>query len=163
MIYKNNNKIKAIYYGTTPIAKIYKGTDLVFKKALGTILTLNDYVPFQDVKIPSGSTFKEKNVTGTKTYKWDKALEPGTYTFRFNYQTGMGAGLGEKKDTATLDVTSDYQKAFYWQEGTNLVTSIYINTTGFKVEYLYWSRSLDNVSWPYKVVSNQYITTVEII
>jgi hypothetical protein len=162
MIYKGNDKIKAIYYGTTPISKVYKGSQLVFS-ATNTILTLNDYVPAKGTR-PSGvSSFYVKAMKGTKTYKWNKTLTPGEYTFRFNYKTGMGAGLGQKKDVVTMYVDSSYQFAFQWQQGTNFFSKIYLSTTGFKVEYDYDLLSIDNINWSYADYPNQYVTTVEII
>lgn len=162
MIYKGNDKIKAIYFGTTPISKVYRGTELVFSST-NTILTLNDYVPAKSTR-PSGvSSFYSRAATGTKTYKWNKTLTPGEYTFRFNYQKGMGAGTGQTKDVVTLNVSSNYTYAFEWHQGTNFISKIYISTTGFRIDYNYTLLSTDNISWPYASYPNQYITTVEII
>jgi hypothetical protein len=162
MIYKGNDKIKAIYYGTTPISKVYKGSQLVFS-ATNTILTLNDYVPAKTTR-PSGvSSMYVKEMNSSKTYKWSKTLTPGTYTFRFNYKTGMGAGLGQTKDVVTMYVDSSYQYAFQWQQGTDFISKIYLSTTGFKIEYHYHLLSVDNASWNYASYPNQYVTTVEII
>lgn len=165
MVYKGNDKITEIYYGTTPIVKIYKGTNLVYKRT-PTILTLNDYVPAANVRVPDGITSSYvRDASGTKTYKWNKTLTPGTYTFRFNYQTGMGAGLGEKKDVVTYTVASVYQSqpAFYWQNGTSLFSYIYLSTTGFKIVYQYHENSLDNKTWVYSSYANRYVTSVELI
>lgn len=161
MIYKDNKKISAIYFGTTPISKVYRGTEVVFENTTKTILTLNNYVPAADVTVPSGSSSYVKQVSGTKTYNWDKALEPGTYTLRFNYQKGMGAGMGESYDVATCDISSSYTHAFDWSEGSYIKTQVYVSTTGFKVEYNYQKNSLDNQNWSYAYYANQYLTTVE--
>ena len=161
MIYSVNDKINTIYYGTKPITNVYKGTTLVYS-ATETILTLNDYVPAKTTR-PSGySSLYLREANGSKTYKWNKTLTAGEYTFRFNYDSSK-AGLGQTKDVVTLNVTSSYQYAFEWQQGTDFISKIYVSTAGFRIDYHYHMLSIDNANWDYAAYPNQYITTVELI
>jgi hypothetical protein len=160
MLYLGPSKIKEINYGSTTIAQVYKGTDLVFARrtSKGVILTLNEYIPAANKRLPDGATQAYvSNRTGYDTYSWKTPIIPGTYTLRFNCSDA------DDSDTVTCDITSDYALAVKWNKGTHLYTELYVSTTGLLLVYGYQLNSINNLTWDYEYYANKYITTVEII
>lgn len=114
MIYIGNNKIGSVAIGDTPIAKIYKGSELVFEKQSQgfTILSSGDSISYT----LDSSYYTTKIVPNTPTFVKIKYLDAKVLRFKDTYKKV------ESVDLSSLDFSNynSFESTFYRME--NLTT-----------------------------------------